>query len=868
MLRVALRGLWARKRRLVAPCLAVMLGTAFITGTHVLSADLDESGDALVDRTYRSYDAVVQSPVSQEASLGRQLRRPIEPDTVAAVDRVDGVERAAGVVEAASVQIFGHRGGLPNLRPPTVMVNWVGEPLQQGRIVEGAPPTAEDEIALDAATIDEVGYRIGGTVVLIGPQGREPFTLVGRLAADDRGDGELAPSVVGTTAVAQRFAQLGDDLSYVAVQADRGTASDELIARLAAELPDLDVVSGAEFAQQQAGTLSWFSDITAAFVSVFGLIALFVACFIVHNTFSILLAQRTRETALMRALGAERRQVMSAAVIEAACIGVVASLLGLVAGVALAAAVRSVVGRYFSSPGVALSVPPTAIALALGVGVVVTVLAAAVPAWRSSTVPPVAAMADVDVSDRALRPPRAVAGLGITLGGAGTVLLGALGVGGSPTIMFGAGAAFMVVGLSVLMPFVAGPVARTLVAPFAARGVVTARIAGDNAARAPRRTALAAVSLTIGVALVVTIAVVASSVRSSVQSAVSDQVRADYVVRTSSFATGVGIPAGQLEQISEMDAVAVVSPLRFGTVRVPDRAAPTPAGSSADATVPDGEDELVVGIDPDTFAEVVSTGPVTGSLADLAGETFAVLRSDAARRGWTVGDRITLHFPAGPRTLELVATVEDDAIQAGYLLGRATFDEVMLPAFSFDALALVGVRDDLDQGQLDAVRAELDEAFTGYGTIAVEDLDQYVRSRTLPLDTFLRVVYGLLALAVLIALIGIANTLALSILERRRELGTMRALGMTRGQVRRAVIAESTVISVFGTLLGLGLGGLLSVALVRILGADSAGGLRWDPPEVMLVVVTGAAILAGVLAAVLPAWVASRTEVLDAIDSL
>jgi putative ABC transport system permease protein len=844
-----------------------MLGTAFITATHVLSADLDQSGDALVARTYAAYDAVVQSPVRQEASLGRQLRPPIDPTAAATAADVDGAARAVGVVEAASVQIFGHRGGLPNLRPPTMMVNWVGEPLQQGRIVDGAAPTADDEIALDAATIDEVGFRIGGTVVLIGPQGREPFRLVGRLDADDTDSGDLAPTVVATTAVAQRFAQLGDDVSYVAVEADRGVTPDELVERLAAELPDLEVVSGEEFAQQQSATLSWFGDVTAVFVSVFGLIALFVACFIVHNTFSILLAQRTRESALMRALGAERRQVMSAAVIEAVCIGVVASLLGLVAGVALAAAVRSVVGRFFSSPGAALSVPPTALVLALGVGVVVTLLAAAVPAWRSSAVPPVAAMADVDVSDRALRPTRAVVGLGVTIGGAGAVLLGALDVGGSPPIMFGAGAALVVVGLSVLMPFVAGPVARTLVAPFAARGVVTARLAGDNAARAPRRTALAAVSLTIGVALVVAIAVVASSVRSSVQSEVADQVAADFVVRTSSFATGVGIPAIQLDQISEMDEVAAVNPLRFGTVRIPDQPA-SPEQSVPDGTVPDGTDELVVGIDPDTFGEVVSTGPVTGSLAELTGATFAVLRSDAARRGWTVGDRVTLYFPSGPRTLELVATVEDDAIQAGYLLGRATFDEVMLPGSSVDALALVRVRDDLDQGQLDAVRAELDEVFTGYPNIAVEDLDQYVRSRTLPLDTFLRVVYGLLALAVLIALIGIANTLALSILERRRELGTMRALGMTRGQVRRAVIAESTVISVFGTLLGLALGGLLSVALVRILGADSAGGLRWDPPEVMLVVVAGAAILAGVLAAVLPAWVASRTEVLAAIDSL
>jgi putative ABC transport system permease protein len=852
---------------LVAPCLAVLLGTAFITGTHVLSADLDASSDDLVSRTYQSYDAVVQSPVSQEASLGRQLRLPIDPAVAAQIEQVEGVENVAGVVEAPAVQVFGHRGGLPNLRPPTVMLNWVGEPLQQGRIVEGEPPAAEDEIALDEETIDEVGYRLGGDVVLIGPDGREPFRLVGRLAADDPDAGALSPTVVATTSVAQRFAQLGDDVSYLAVQADDTTDSARLVERLGAELPELDVVSGQQFAEQQSGTYSWFADVTAVFVSVFGLIALFVACFIVHNTFSILVAQRTRETALMRALGAERRQVMRVTVLEAVCIGVVASLLGLVVGVVLAAGVRSVVGKFFSSPGAALSVPPTALVLALGVGVVVTVLSAAVPAWRSSTVPPVAAMADVDLPDRDLRPPRAVAGLGILLGGSAVVLLGALGALGAPTVTFGVGAALMVIGLSVLTPFFAGSVARALVAPFSSLGAVTVRIAGDNAARNPRRTSLAAVSLTIGVALVVTIAVVAGSVRASVQEAVSQRVMADYVVRTSSFATGIGIPEAQLAQIADMESVAVVSPLRFGTARVPDQ--PAPAGSTEPGDpAPDGDDELVVGIDPATFSDVVSIGAVDGSLDQLGADTFAVLRSEAERRGWSIGDEVTLYFPEGPRAVELVATVEEDTVQAGYLLDRATFDEVMLPAFSFDALAFVGTPADLAAADREAVRADLDDMFRSYPNIAVEDLEQYVASRTLPLDTFLRVVYGLLGLAVLIALMGIANTLALSILERRRELGTMRALGMTRGQVRRSVIAESTVIAVFGTLLGLLLGAVLSLALVRILGADSAGGLSWDPPATMLAIVAAAAVLAGVVAAVLPAWAASRTEVLAAIDAV
>lgn len=866
VIRVALRGLWARKRRLVAPCLAVMLGTAFITGTFVLSADLEGSAEELVARTYGELAAVVQQPGGQSASFGRQLRLPVDPSIQERIATVEGVASTAGVVESASVTVFGHRGGLPNRRPPTVMTNWVGEPLQQGAITEGRPPEADTEIALDTTIIDEVGYRLGGDVVLVGPEGRETFQLVGRLGTGGDGSGELAPTVVATTPVAQRYAQLGDDVSYVAVEAD-GTVDDEqLLESLRAELPELDVLSGDEFTEQQAGTFSWFADVTAVFVSVFGLISLFVACFIVHNTFSILVAQRTRETALMRALGAERRQVMAATVVEAVGIGVLASLAGLIAGVVLAAAVRSVVGRFFSSPGASFSVPIGALVVALVVGVSVTFLSAVVPAWRATTVPPVAAMSDVELPDRALRPARAIVGLGVLLGGAAAVLLAAIEVIGSPSLAFGLGAACMVVGLSVLTPFIAAPVARAAVAPFRALGSVTARLAGDNAARNPRRTSLAAVSLTIGVALVVTIAVVAGSVRSSVRQAVSQQVEADFVLRTSSFAVGVGIPEERMERVAEVDGVEVVSPFRFGTVLVPDE--PVAPSTGDDDARPDGEDELVVGVDPATFPSVVTVGGVDGSLEALDGEAFAVLRSEAQRQGWSIGDEVVLYFPGGPRTLELVATIEDDAVQAGYLLGRDTFDDVMLAPLSFDALAFVGVQDELTAAQREALRGELREVFTGFPNVAVEDLGQYVASRTAPLDTFLRVVYALLALAVVVALLGIANTLGLSILERRRELGMMRALGMTRRGVRRAVVAESTVIAVLGTLLGLALGTFLSLALVRIMGADSAGGLSYDPPEPLLAIVTVVAVLAGVVASVVPAWAASRTEVLTAIDAV
>lgn len=873
MLRLAVRGLWMRKRRLVTTSLAIALGVAFLSGTHVLSSVLADSVDSHVGSSFARYDAVVQSPNVQQAAFGQELREPVDEAVVERVLAVEGVADAAGVVESASVHVFGHRGGLPNRRPPTVVLNWTGGPLQRGAIVEGRPPEADGEAVLDVGTAGEVGYRVGRPLTVIGPDGRETFTLVGLMrsgTAEPRSD---PPTVLLTTAVAQRFAQVPGAYSYVAVSSDGSLPGPVLEDRIRDRVPDLEVVGGDAYARQRARSLAWYADLTAGFVAVFGVIAVVVAWFVVHNTFSILVTQQAREHALMRAVGALRRQVVLRTLAEAVGLGLVASLVGFAGGVALATVVTSFVGRFFSVPPGRPPVSPASALVAVAVGVAVTVVAALVPAWRSSAVPPAAIIDEPDEPPALGGGRRAWWAVAAATSGVAAIATGWLGAVDRPLLPVGVGAALVALGAAGLAPVAVAPVTRVLALPFAAAGALGARLAADHAGRNPRRTAVAALSLTIGVALVVLVAVLANSVRASTEIAVQQRVRADYVIRTSSFATGVGVTDAQREQVAGIDGVETVSPVRLGPVRIVDRdaaAGPDGATGTPDGPQgpPDGADLLALGIDPATFPEVVEVGAVHGSLARVGDGAFAATASVADARGWSLGDRVRFHFPrGGARDLELVATVEHDFAQAGLLLDRSTFEAHLLPTFNYDAVVLVRT-DPGAQVRGDRFRAELESVVEGYPNLAVEDLPEYVESRTAPLETLLAVVYGLLGLAVVVALTGIANTLSLSILERRRELGIMRALGMTRGQVRRMVVGESALVAAFGTALGLLLGLALSLPLVRALGAGSVAPLDFHPPPGLLVVIAVVGVLSGVLAAIPLAWYVSRGETLDALRSV
>lgn len=883
MLRVALKDLFARKRRLVTTSIAIVLGIAFLTGTQLLSTTLSDSVESLIGDVYDGIDAVVRSPDTQETPLGQPLRAPVPAELVDTAAAVEGVRTAEGFVESTGPQLVDDDGKVVGggFGPPTLIYNWVeDDQLRTGRLVEGRGPTSDDEIAFDFSTRDELGAELGDSITLATTQaGTEEYELVGVLGLGEDGDQQSgATPLFFTTATAMRLVEQPGEFNFIAVAAAEGTSQQELADSLAAAIPDQQVLTGEVFTEENQEQISQFVDILGTFVSVFGYIALFVAIFIIYNTFSIIITQRTRETALLRAVGARRRQVLGATMLEAVIVGFIAALLGLAAGVALSALLISVIRNFFTvSSGIpSLTVATVLTALVIGVGV--TTLSAFIPALRSSKIPPIAALSDTALDRSGLSISRKVWGTVLLVAGVALMGLGLGDVGPNPLWFVGAGAAAVLASVAVILgPLIAAPVSRLLARLVSVRGNLTSRLAGENAARNPKRTASTAAALTVGVTLVVVIAIVASSIRATFDATIADSVRADYIVATASVTSFGQIPADLQDRVAELDDVRYASPVRFSFIRLLDDASQEdadeqegdeiPAGLlGVPDSAPPGDDEFILGVDPQSFFEVVDHGDLDGSVDALTDGTMAVNADYAEDRDWRLGDRIPVYFGAtGEQELEVALLYDRNVGQGDIYLPMGTFSENTLPVFDVDAQIYVQAVDGADLTELGA---QLDALVEDLPTVAVQDLGEFIEAQTGPINTFLGIVYALLALAILIALIGITNTLSLSVLERTRELGMLRAVGMTRRQLKRMVRTEAAIIAVFGTLIGLVIGIIFSIALTVAISADTPDLFTYSLPVVQLVVITVCAALAGLLAAWLPARRAANLDVLDAISSV
>ncbi len=882
MLRVALKDILARKRRLVTTGLAIVLGIAFLTGTQLLSTVLKDSIGSVFNDAYSGYDAVVRSPEIQELGFGQGIHQPVPEGLVKQVSSISGVEAASGLVETTSAQLIGRDGKIAgsSFGPPTVVYNWIDDSgLRLGKLIDGHGPESDNEIVLDFGSAKTLGYSVGDTVPVSTYAGVERFELVGLIGLGRDGEVSIgATALLFNTPTAQRIGQVPKQFNYVAARAEPGVDQEMLVNAISASLPSVQVLTGQQFIKESSDSVSKIVDILTTFVAVFGYVALFVACFIIYNTFAILVAQRTRETALLRAIGARRRQVLAATVLEAGLVGLVASVLGLVGGMLLATALKSVVGDLFrvdtSTPTLSLG----EIATAFGVGVGVTILSGFVPAWRASRVPPIAALSEADIDRAGVSRSRIVWGSVMLLAGAGLAVAGFAKVGPSHLVEFGLGAAFVLISVSlVLGPLIVAPVSRLLARVTFRKGSVVARLAGENASRNPRRTASTAAALTIGVTLVTLIAVLASSIRASVDTAVSDSVKADYIISVQGLTLAAGIPSSVVEEVKALDDVAIASPLRFGPFRMTDsygRAhrsvgsdnASLGAIAGAEGNVPVGQDDFMIGIDPKTVFDVFDFGTVNGSTTDLSAGTIMASSNTAEKRGWKLGDEIPVYFAkTGPQKLKLVATFSTDSPMGNYFVPLETFNKNSLGLFSVDFLMYVKGADGVDSARL---RSQLDRVVKDMPAVSVQNVGEYVEAQTAPFDTFLAVVYGLLFLAVIIALIGIANTLSLSVLERTRELGLLRAVGMSRRQLQASIVGESLIIAIFGTAMGLLLGIVFSASLSTVIAAENPQVFSYTLPVLSLVAITVVAMVSGVLAALLPAWRASRLDVLDAISSV
>ncbi len=857
MRRVTLRSIWEHKRRLISTVLAIVLGVAFMSGTFVFADTIDRVFDDLFGETRAGVDVQVQGiQLFDGGFAGQDARELLDVDLVDEIAAVEGVAVAEPFVQTIGFgsqnRVLGPDGEPLGAAagPPTLLESWVtDERLNPYRLASGEAPVQDDQIALNVAAADDAGFSLGDEVRVVSQLGESTYTLVGTFTFGEAQSAAGAVSADFTLAEVQRLSGLEGRTQVILAAGEDGIDETELTRRVASVLPpQAEALTGAEAAEQNASDVQEGFAFFRQLLTIFAAIALLVGTFIISNTFAILVAQRTRELALLRAIGASRRQVLTSVLLEAVVVGLVAAVLGLLGGVALATGVTKAfeaAGADLPTAGLVISTTTIVTALVLGLGI--TVLASFIPAIQATRVPPLAALRDVAIDRSGASKPRIVAGVALLALGAWS-LSGAWRLDEPELSTVGLGALALIVGAIVIGPVLAEPSVRALGAALPRLRGITGVLATENAARSPKRTSATASALLIGVALIGFITVFAASARESVVAEVERGFTGDLIVQAE--ASGFGPPGGfspsVADTVADIDGVDTVSRVGF---------------TQAQVTYPDGRagTQFVQSIDPQTLSQVFDARMSDGQVTDLTPGGVLVDVGVASDNDLAVGDVVRLTGTGGQTVdLEIQGLSDDLTLLGFWSIDTADYERLV------SERQLVQVVATLDQGaDVDEVRAELEGALEAIPAIEVLDRDGFIGSLTNQITSFLTLVNALLALSVVIAMIGIANTLSLSIHERTRELGLLRAVGMTRSQLRSAVRWEAVLISVLGTVVGLGLGLVVSWALVTSLG--SFGLTRFSVPVGQLVVVVAVAAVLGVLASIRPARRAARLDILQAI---
>ncbi|HSJ91798.1 MAG TPA: FtsX-like permease family protein [Ilumatobacter sp.] len=840
MIALTLKQLWARKRRAVGAGIAVVIGVAFLTATMILGGAMTRGIEALFVEGYAGTDVQVRSVY--EISSESVETVPIPARLLEALDAHPDVARALPVVEGTA-QIVGADGdGIGGNGPPTIGQNWPDSPRNPYVIVDGRAPTGPGEVAIDSGAAEDGGLRVGDVTTVRVPQPIE-VTVVGVAELESGSSLGGVTFAFFETSTAQQLLLGGSDvLSAVDLQARPGVSPDQLREEIEPFVPDGTVAyTGAELTDEAMDEIeSDFLGFFKVFLMVFALIALLVACFSISNTFSILVAQRTREAALLRALGASTRQILATVAGEALLIGAIASAVGLAGGIGLAHALNALMTASGAGVPAAGMTPGVDVAVAVIVtGIGVTLLAATLPAWRASRVAPLAALRDVAIDHSGASVWRAATGLVLTGGGV-VALVGGPDT-GEPMMVAGLGALASFVGVVLLGPVAARVAAGLIGAPIAALRGTNGKLARRNAMRNPKRTSGTAAALMIGVAVVALFANVASSIKYSMTDLLDRSFGGDLVVRPDGF-SGAGLEPELADRIADLPEVARAARLR-------------------DAPVTIGDEEVwLVASDVAAMADIIELGEVTGDVNRLGADEIAVSAEWAEVGGYELGDAIDLRFADGePGALTIAAIYTENDLMGDHLVDVTVLEPHH--AVASDFLVLIDLADGV---ALEDGRAAVAAVTVPAGDPLLETSAEYLDAMASELDAALGLVYGLLALAVIIALIGIANALSLSLHERTRELGLLRAVGQTRRALRSTVRWESVIISLFGTVGGLALGTFLCWGLVRAI-ATTEGFAQFAPSYPTIAVVMVVAVLAGVLAAWRPARRASKLDVLDAI---
>ncbi|WP_129842241.1 ABC transporter permease [Streptomyces sp. RFCAC02] len=847
MLRTALRNVLAHKARLLMTTLAVLLGVAFVAGTLVFTSTLSEAFQRSAEKGLDDVDVAVQPDDDSDAAEETPgAASDLPQELLDSLGALPGVASATGSVNGFAA-LADKDGDLVGAGWDTTGTNYYAGPDGTGTddrypMDEGRAPAGEGEIAIDARTAERTGYAVGDTARLSvdGPVREE--TITGIFTTDDGAVAAGGAMVLFDTATAQQLYTAPGEYSRIVLRAEQGTSQEELKTAVEPLLPaDAEAITGDQAAKDQADSIEAATSGMRTALLGFAGVALFVGIFIIANTFTMLVAQRTRELALLRAVGASRRQVTRSVLIEAFVVGVVAGAVGLAVGIGVAAGLRSLMGSAgITVPDGPLIISGSAVAASLIVGVGITMLAAYLPARRAAKIPPVAAMNALHAvpTARGLLLRNTIGALFAAAGGALVVV----GIGADDNgATMGLGAALLVVGVFVLTPLLSRPVI-ALAAPLVRVFGVSGRLARLNAVRNPRRTAATASALMIGLTLITGMTVIATSLSHAIDKLAAESLKSDYVVSMANF-TPLSPEIG--ETLAELPEVTAISGLR----------------NSPALYEGDDDTQYLTGVDGSAMPDLVNLDFTTGSWDDLRGDAVVVDTDTAEKHGWSAGDTFTATFEDGETgTLTVAGLYEGNAMITGVMIDTAALDPHLDRVWDMQVMLR------MDDGVSDAAKDRLESALGDNPAILVQDRDDISEDIAYIFNLLLNMLYGLLAMAVIVAVLGVINTLAMSVFERRQEIGMLRAIGLDRRGTKRMVRIEAVTIALFGGVMGVGLGVFFAWAVGQLI-SDSLATYTLTMPWTRLIVFLVLAGVVGVLAALWPARRAARLNMLEAIKA-
>ena len=839
MRNVTIKGLLAHKLRLVLTALAIVLGVTFISGTYVLTDTLHSTFTGLFSNIYSKIDFQVRGVAQFGKNTPNAVRDPIPQSLLTAVRGVPGVAAADGTV-GGYAQFVGHDGkAITTGGAPTLGFDYTGDPrLSVLHIIAGSPPVTGSDVIMDAGTAQKHDFTVGQRVRILFAGPTRTFTITGIAQFGTASNLAGATLAAFTLPTAQQVLNSPGLLTAINVVAAPGADKAAVQRDIARILPSgAEVVTGQTVVDESTSAIDQGLSFFNTALLIFAFISLFVGAFTIYNTFSIIVGQRTRELALLRVVGASRRQVFRSVLAEAAIVGFVSSLIGIGVGVLAAIGLKALISGFgVTLPAGPLTFEARTVVVGLVVGTGVTLVAAIGPARNAVRIAPVAALTDRRAEgDGSLR--RLLSwGAGLTVVGAALLAVGLT----QPAIqLVGAGAVLLFIGVAMLTPAIARPVSGAIGRPLARLLGEPGKLGRANSMRSPRRTAQTASALMVGLALVSAIAVFGASLSKSATSSVDQAIKADLILT----ATGNGQSG-------------------FSTL-VPTVTSAVP-GVTAETTYYQGQFEIqgspqsLAALATENVADTVILRMTSGSAGALADGDLLIDSTTAANKHLATGDTVPVLFAkTGKASLRIGGIYQANALIGSYLVSAALFQS----HFYSPAPAAVLLNTNGSASVENAVRA----AVAGYPNVQVQTRSQFEQSQVSSVNQLLGLVYALLALAVIIALIGIVNTLMLSVLERTREIGLLRAVGMRRRQVRTMIRSEAVILAILGAIIGIVVGTLMGLALVSAL--RQQGITETVIPVSNLVIFLVLAAVLGLLAAAWPARRAARLDVLAAIAS-